>query len=86
MKGANAMSCGPGWLGEPDHVLYVLGTVKADRDEEGNFLIYGEPLFTGLDGGMLVPSSTEYSVDGNRANLAALLSSTSYGCRIIVIA
>ena len=80
------MSYGPGWLGEPDHVLYVLGTVNADRDEEGNFLIYGEPLFTGLDGGMLVPSATEYSVDGHRANLAALLASTSYGCRIVVIA
>ena len=79
------MSAGLGWLGKPDQVLYVLGTVKADRDEEGNFLIYGEPVVSGLDGDLLIPHRTEYSVDGDRANLAALMNDTSYGCRNVTV-
>ena len=54
-------------------------------DEEGNFLIHGEPVFRGLTGETLVPAGAEYSVGGKRANLAALLSSTSYGKSITVI-
>ena len=79
------MSNGPGWIGDPEQVLYVLSTVQADRDEEGNFLIHGEPVFRGLTGETLVPAGAEYSVGGRKANLAALLSSTSYGKKITVI-
>jgi hypothetical protein len=66
-------------------VLYVLGLAGADRDEAGNFLIYGEPVFHGLTGEALVPAAAEYAVQGQRANLAALLSSTSYGHSVTVI-
>ena len=76
---------GPGWIGDPEQLLYVLGLAGADKDEAGNFLIHGEPVFTGLTGEALVPAGAEYSVQGRRANLAALLSSTSYGLRITVI-
>lgn len=76
---------GLGWIGEPEQLLYVLGLAGADRDEEGMFLIYGEPVVHGLTGESLVSAGCEYSVRGNRANLAALLSSTSYGLRITVI-
>lgn len=76
---------GPGWIGDPEHVLYVLGLAGADCDEQGNFLIYGEPVIAGLTGETLVPAGAEYGVKGRRANLAALLSSTSYGLVITVI-
>jgi hypothetical protein len=76
---------GPGWIGDPEQVLYVLGLAGADRDEEGKFLIYGEPVIAGLTGETLVPAGAEYAVRGHRANLAALLSSTSYGLGITVI-
>lgn len=79
------MSAGPGWLGNPEHVLFVLRTVGADRDEDGNFLIFGEPVISGLDGDVLVLSGAEYSVCGKRANLAALLADTSYGTSVTVI-
>jgi len=79
------MSTGPGWLGHPDQLLYVLGTVGADKDEKGNFLIYGEPVVKGLDGDLLVPAAAEYSVGGKRANLASLMSSTSYGVRGVTV-
>jgi hypothetical protein len=63
----------------------VLRTVSADADDEGRFLIYGEPVIRGLDGDMAVPATAEYSVDGRRANLAALLNSTSYGVRDVTV-
>jgi hypothetical protein len=76
---------GAGWMGHPREVLSVLHTVGADRDEEGNFLIYGEPVITGLDGDNVVSAGVEYSVGGKRANLAAMLNSTSYGLRNITV-
>lgn len=76
----------PGWFGHPEQLLYVLGTVRADRDEQGNFLIYGAPVFTGLDGDVVVPADAEYTVGGRRANLAALMGATSYGVRISIMA
>ena len=76
---------GPGWIGDPEQLLYVLGLAQADRDEEGNFLIYCEPVIKGLTGDVVVPSGAEYSVSGKRANLASLLSATSYGTRVTVI-
>lgn len=76
---------GPGWIGDPEQLLYVLGIAGADRDQKGNFLIYGEPVIKGLTGDVVVPAGAEYSVGGKRANLAALLSATSYGTRVTVI-
>ena len=76
---------GPGWIGDPEQLLYVLGLAGADRDEQGNFLIYGEPVYSGLTGESLVPAGAEYSVQGRRANLAALLAATSYGTNVTVI-
>ncbi len=76
----------PGWFGHPEQLLYVLGTVHADRDEDGNFLIYTQPVFTGLEGDVVVPGDVEYAVGGKRANLAALMRATSYGVSVTVIA
>ncbi len=76
---------GPGWIGDPEQLLYVLGIAGADRDEKGSFLIYGEPVIAGLTGDVVVPAGAEYSVKTQRANLAALLSATSYGTRVTVI-
>lgn len=80
------MSAGPGWIGHPEHLLHVLSIVGADKDDEGNFLVYGEPVVTGLTVEVLVPTGAEYSVQGTRANLASLLTQTSYGSKVTVIA
>ena len=75
---------GLGWFGEKEHLLHVLSSVHADRDEEGNFLIFSEPIIQGLTGEMVVHANTEYSVSGKRQNLAQLLALTSYGISITV--
>ena len=79
------MSAGPGWLGNPEQLLHMLRTVGADTDPDGNFLIFGEPVISGLDGDVVVPAGAEYAVGGKRANLAALLADTSYGTTVKVI-
>lgn len=79
------MNDGKGWFGSADQVLYVLRTVKADCDEDGNVMIYGQNIVHGLDPQeVVVPAGTEYSVEGKRFNLAALLGSTSYGTSVKV--
>jgi hypothetical protein len=74
-----------GWIGMPDQLLYVLSLAGADHDAEGKFLIYGEPVFRGITGEDVVHAKTEYSIGGERRNLVALLSSTSYGTLVTVI-
>tara|TARA_Y100000592_G_scaffold100966_1_gene184138 strand:- start:1491 stop:1727 length:237 start_codon:yes stop_codon:yes gene_type:complete len=71
-----------GWFGRLDQVLAYLAAVHADRDENGDFCIYGEPVSAGYDGDAAVPAGAEYSVKGRRCNLAAGLSSTSYGTKV----
>ena len=80
------MSIGKGWLGHPDDIVSVLTLAGADKDEEGRFLIFSSPVVSGLDGDVLVPADAEYSIAGKRANLAALLSATSYGVSVGVVA
>ena len=69
----------------PEQVEYVLGLAGADKDSEGKFLIYGEPVVFGLTGDCVVPAGAEYAVGGKRVNLAAVLRSTSYGVSVMVI-
>jgi len=78
------MRIATGWIGQREQLLYVLRTIGADRDLEGNFLVYGEPVIAGLSGDVVVPAESEYAVAGKRANLAALLSATSYGVSLRV--
>jgi len=73
-----------GWFGEESAIMNALRVVNADRCEDGKFKIYNEGLFTGLDGGMVVPGNAEYSVNERRCNLAALLRSTSSGIGVKV--
>jgi len=75
----------PGWIGSAEAVEQVLFEQQADRDEEGRFLIYGKGVVCGLDGDLVVPEETEYSVDGERANLASLLAGTSHGTSVTVL-
>lgn len=79
-----------GWIGIKRQVMYALRIAKADRDEDGRFLIYGDTpcFFLGMDGDdaeVVVSDRVEYSVNGERASLAGLLSSTSYGSKVHVI-
>jgi hypothetical protein len=76
-----------GWIGTRNQMMYALEVAGADRDAEGNFLIYGEmPVsFLGLGEEYVVSDAAQYSVGGNLASLAALLGATSYGCTVHVI-
>jgi len=74
-----------GWIGSSKDVDRVLFEAGADRDEEGRFLIYVEPVVQGLDGDLVIPAGTEYSVNGKRANLARLLCGTSCGVPVHVL-
>jgi hypothetical protein len=75
-----------GWFGLRSHVLFALSTVNADRDEAGNYLIFGEPIVVGLDPEeVVVPSGAMYSVAGRRYSVANLLNSTSYGMAVNVV-
>lgn len=76
---------GPGWIGDEEQLLYVLGLAGADRDRDGRFLVYGEPPVKGLDGDVVIPAGCEYAVGGQRASLVGLLSATSYGTQVTVI-
>lgn len=73
-----------GWIGDPHQVVYVLGVVGADRDDQGNFMIFGEPIVFGIDGDCVIPEGSEYTVGGKRCKLAALLADTSYGHKVQV--
>lgn len=80
------MSVGSGWIGDRSAVLHALAVVGADKDAQGNYLIAGEPVISGLDPEeVVVPAGAQYAVAGKWHNLAALLRSTSYGSSVTVI-
>ena len=75
-----------GWFGLRRHLLFALSTVNADCDEDGNYLIFGEPIVVGLDPEeVLVPTGAMYTVGGRTCSVAALLNGTSYGIAVTVI-
>lgn len=76
-----------GWIGNARQLEFVLMTVNADKDEDGKFLVYSSAPVSFMDMGeeFVVPDDCEYSVGRKRANLAALLNSTSYGTAVTVI-
>ena len=75
-----------GWFGSNKQILYALDIVGADKDAEGNFLIVGAPVFSGLDPDeVVIPDETDYLKNGKRASLAGLMNSTSYGVRDIKV-
>jgi len=75
-----------GWIGNLEQLEYTLRIVGADQDpKDGKFLIYNEPVCFGLDGDVVVGQETSYSINGEKANLAGLMNSTSYGIKITVI-
>ena len=76
-----------GWIGSSKQMLYVMEHFGADKDEDGNFLVYGEePVsFLGLGEEYVVSDKVEYSVNNKRFSLAAALGQTSYGMKVKVI-
>lgn len=76
-----------GWIGNVDQVLYTLGIMGADKDENGQFLVYGEaPIsFMGAGQEMVISAKCEYSVKGQRVSLVGALCGTSYGQAVTVI-
>jgi hypothetical protein len=38
-----------GWFCLRRHLLFALSAVNTDRDEDGNYLIFGEPIVVGID-------------------------------------
>jgi hypothetical protein len=73
-----------GWIGDPEQLLYVLGTFGADRDADGNFMVFESPVIQGMDGDVVVPGDAECSIGGKRAVIVGLLGATSYGTRVAV--
>ena len=71
-------------------VLYYLGIVGADRDQDGKFLIEGGVYsFLGLVGDnvdVVIEANTKYFVGGHPTSLVFGLRSTSYGTGVYVIA
>jgi hypothetical protein len=79
------MSSGNGWIGSADELLYFLSVVGADKTPDGNYIITGEPVISGLGGlEIVVPAGACYLKDGKRVNLAAALQQTSYGVHVKV--
>ena len=75
-----------GWIGSNDELQRALQAAGADRDEEGRFLIYGNPpvSFLGMGEEFLVPDGAMFSVNGEKKNLANLLA-TAGGMEVHVI-
>ena len=75
-----------GWIGSNDELQKALQAAGADRDEDGRFLIYGEPpvSFLGMGEEFVVPDHAMYSVGGERRNLAELLAAVG-GMKVHVI-
>ena len=74
-----------GWAGEERELLHALETFGVDKDDEGRFLIYQEPVVKGIDGTVVVHQNTMCKIDGKPARVAHLLSQTSYGTGVVVI-
>jgi len=76
-----------GWFGLRTAVMEALEEIGADKNDEGHFMIFEKPVIAGLDPEeVVVPAESEYSVDGNRRNLAATLNNRGAGLSIAVIA
>ena len=76
-----------GWIGSKQELMNVLAVHGADKDEEGNYLVYVDPpvSFLGMGEEFVVSDKTEISYKGKRINLAYLLGQTSYGLKVNVI-
>ena len=74
-----------GWFGDPELVKTVLAEQGAQKDEDGNFLIYGEAPFVGMDGDVVISDATECIVSGERRKLATLMRESGYGVPRVVI-
>lgn len=80
-----------GWIGQQGQVTHYLSVIGADRDEQGRFIIVngGAYTFLGLVGDreeILIDGNACYLINGQPANLAAGLATTSYGMKVQVIA
>lgn len=74
-----------GWFGMLSQMLYYLGVVNADQDEEGRFKI-GGMVTVGIGGDeVVVHEDAHYFTDGRKCMLAAGLNGTSYGVRGIKV-
>jgi hypothetical protein len=82
-----------GWIGSKREVMHYLGTVGADKNPAGEFLLVGPPgaepvTFMGdssPDAEMVLGDEVRYLVGGKPHGLANGLGGTSYGLRVHVI-
>lgn len=82
----NQIMAEAGWFGSRHELLATLAAAGADRNEEGNFLIFGEPIAAGLDPDeVVVPPRARYRANGQEHSLADLLNSTTYGVAVTII-
>lgn len=74
-----------GWLGEMKELLSVLRHAEALRDEDGRFVVLGEPILEGLTGDIVVSEGCFCLVQGKKVELLELLSSSPSGTHLLVI-
>lgn len=73
-----------GWFGMLRHLTWTLSVVGADSTD-GQYHVRGQ-IAVGIGGDeVVVGADAEYFVNGQPANLAALMNSTSYGVRNITV-
>ena len=71
-----------GWFGLTSQFLFVLGTMGADRDASGDYIITGESPCVGIGGAdIAVPEGCQCLIDGKPVGVCPTLNSTSYGVR-----
>jgi len=77
---------GPGWIGELKVVEDFLAAAEADRDEEGRFLLSGQPVTVGLGGQeVVVPEGTNYHHKGEAHSLFDALQAGQLGVAVMVL-
>jgi hypothetical protein len=73
-----------GWIGEESELLQTLRSFGAEKDAEGLFVIFDQPVVKGMDGSIVVHGDTKCQIDGKKVSVAYLLSQTSYGLKVMV--
>lgn len=79
-----------GWLGMAEDINNYLSAIEADKDSNDRFKIYAledqAPVsFLGMGEEIVLHGTEEYSIDGQRYNLAEALRTTDCGVGIRVL-
>ncbi len=75
-----------GWLGDVNQMVYALGIMGADTDDDGKIILSGNvSLFMGIGPDVAVDDKAVYYVDGKPLSISGAMGTTSYGSKVIVL-